>query len=671
MFPGCRHRHVAMNRLHQLYGGVPSLHEKYDLYASSEETGKATWRKYGFNEPEPPGNEPNYIPQNRVNSAAAIHNGCLYVHSGRTVDHRHLTKEEQAEEIKDTPQQMDVLNLTSLTWTCHKHDQEQQPTPEMKWPNRTLVAWDSKLYLFGGESETSSTNRATQKRSLYDANGMATMFKYTIATRGWQKITPVGRQNITNVPTPRIGHTATILLNDCCRQHKAGPKMLVFGGRTCHETENELIDELWSFDLLSETWHCVQTQGTAPSPRAGHSAVMIESESAQRLFVYGGIRYLNVQHNLSPGTATRRPRLGSAAIAQFRNSSEVGSSAELFVLNTKTLVWAPIFYTGLSPGPVFGHVAIVHPFTHSPGKFCVFGGKFSGSHLHPSNNMFCFDASLGRWNVVKTKEEQHHEPSGSYGSVAGLFRSSIVIYGGSTGRGCTLNAPACVNICTFPKPPCLSPIDDIITRLENTGNAFIPSVISYRVEYTKLLQESEDALAATNQSVADRLKRTETPFRLPPMQYHKSKEFEAKSSTEGASMQAVDSNNISSSLTSAPVHFDNRRGTWNNRPSNPNNGKRATCNGGTSAVAPLTLSGQQHRRNTFSNRPTLLLGGPSASSVAALLRRRDDGGETKTTNVVGTEGGRKALKKLVRTGGVTLTRRKVLTRVLRKTTVKL
>ena len=144
--------------------------------------------------------------------------------------------------------------------------------------------------------------------------------------------------------------------------------------------------------------------------------------------------------------------------------------------------------------------------------------------------MFCFDASLGRWNVVKTKEEQHHEPLGSYGSVAGLFRSSIVIYGGSTGRGCTLNAPACVNICTFPKPPCLSPIDDLLCRLNQlkAGNAGSgASIISYRVEYTKLLQESEDALAATNQSVADRLKRTETPFRLPPMQYHKSKEFEA------------------------------------------------------------------------------------------------------------------------------------------------
>ena len=341
---------MHQNQTANLFGEVPKLDEKIDLFASNEETGHATWTKQYFTEPKY-----TCTPTNRINSAAALCDGRLYVHSGRTVGFQDLSKEEQAEQIEQTPQQMDVLDLRkkTLKWTCYKHDDDDQPAPQMKWPSRTLTSWNSKLYLFGGESEKSTLNMKNKKRSVryqHDCVGFATLYKYTIATCGWQKITPVGIHDVTSVPYPRIGHTATILLNDLCEKHEAGPKMLIFGGRSCNEIneneddkekdQNKLIDELWSFDLISETWQLVQTHGTAPSPRAGHSAVMIDSGKTQAplLFIYGGIRYFDVKSNgNSFGGRNHTAVLGSSATAQHHSSSMVGSSAELFTFNTGTV----------------------------------------------------------------------------------------------------------------------------------------------------------------------------------------------------------------------------------------------------------------------------------------------------------------------------------------------
>ena len=562
-----------------MFGKDAESLSQYDLYATPEETSKATWTTYDFYKTTIENTfasnttsrntttdntastnstgetaEP-FFPESRVNSAAAFCNDRLYVLGGRLSKTDENQCKELDEKCKDYDKQVpytDVLDIKTLKWTRHEHHEEPAPHP-FRYPSRTMISWKSTLYLFGGESEKNvqpgaqADGHKNRFRMSEVTEGAATLWKCptttAIACCGWQKVPPVGKHNIAIVPVPRIGHTALLLENDMFPRHDAGPKMIIFGGRVSNSyndlpSQLVLSNELWSFDLLSETWQLIDTQGTAPSPRAGHTSVMVGSN----MFVYGGIRHFGRHrhgtktnsHCAALGFSASSPR--DAGVGGSGNSASVNSTAELFVFNSKTLAWAPIFYTGLGPGPVFGHVAVVHPWSHDEGKFCVFGGRFAGSKLHPSSIMYCFDSAEGRWHVVATQTNSADEPSGCFGAVAVGVRRSIVLYGGKIGRGCSLNRTQCeIDILRFPDPPCLSTIDDIIARLNQSGGGAgvaggsVPSsgevsgdpkkssVVSYRVDYhsdmTTLVKTRND------DNKGKTLARRPIPFRLPGLNH--------------------------------------------------------------------------------------------------------------------------------------------------------
>lgn len=74
----------------------------------------------------------------------------------------------------------------------------------------------------------------------------------------WRRVIPRG----TFLPEPRAGHSAVV----------TGRRMLVFGGQSQYEPLNELLE----FQLDLATWRRVQLRGANPSPRSGHSCVMID-----------------------------------------------------------------------------------------------------------------------------------------------------------------------------------------------------------------------------------------------------------------------------------------------------------------------------------------------------------------------------------------------------------
>lgn len=87
-------------------------------------------------------------------------------------------------------------------------------------------------------------------------------------------------------PSPRAGHSATLVQNN---------KMVVFGGGVVDGYSNELffLDLSFSFIKLffhvildTLTWEKPTIIGTAPCPRAGHTAIPILNKTA--VLVFGG-----------------------------------------------------------------------------------------------------------------------------------------------------------------------------------------------------------------------------------------------------------------------------------------------------------------------------------------------------------------------------------------------
>ena len=94
------------------------------------------------------------------------------------------------------------------------------------------------------------------------------LWTYSFAQNTWTLLKPKGL-----LPKARASHSAVI----------RGNTMIIFGG--C-DLDNEKLNDLWIYDLLSNTWQEIQTDPVnSPLPRSGHSASM----AGERMMVFGGI----------------------------------------------------------------------------------------------------------------------------------------------------------------------------------------------------------------------------------------------------------------------------------------------------------------------------------------------------------------------------------------------
>ena len=64
----------------------------------------------------------------------------------------------------------------------------------------------------------------------------------------------------------------------CCSDQY---KFYIFGGIN---TEEELMNTVEVFDITQYQWQVIETKGISPSPRQGHSAVIIDNH----MFIFGG-----------------------------------------------------------------------------------------------------------------------------------------------------------------------------------------------------------------------------------------------------------------------------------------------------------------------------------------------------------------------------------------------
>lgn len=80
-------------------------------------------------------------------------------------------------------------------------------------------------------------------------------------------------------PEPRFSHSAVSIQNST----------LVFGG----ELNNGPTNDLWLLELSdnseSGTWKKIEVEGNKPSPRSGHSAIIVPIKGTLGIIIFGGV----------------------------------------------------------------------------------------------------------------------------------------------------------------------------------------------------------------------------------------------------------------------------------------------------------------------------------------------------------------------------------------------
>eukprot|EP00698_Gefionella_okellyi_P002052 TRINITY_DN1192_c0_g1_i1.p1 TRINITY_DN1192_c0_g1~~TRINITY_DN1192_c0_g1_i1.p1 ORF type:complete len:896 (-),score=200.83 TRINITY_DN1192_c0_g1_i1:38-2689(-) len=170
-------------------------------------------------------------------------------------------------------------------------------------------------------------------------------------------------------PSARSGHSFTLV----------GHKLLLFGG-----FGHNYFNDIYLFDLRTNTWERLQGSGNVPSARAWHSTTAIDDHV---VFVFGGI---------SSGTTTN----------------------DSYFLDTDNGHWSIAESASVQPPPRQGHIA-----TLLENKLYIFGGC-SATTL---NDLWILSFQTMQWTQIPVRGMW---PRARYGHAAVAWRGKIVMCGG-------------------------------------------------------------------------------------------------------------------------------------------------------------------------------------------------------------------------------------------------
>jgi hypothetical protein len=150
---------------------------------------------------------------------------------------------------------LNQLQAPNNRWEILQENMEVTPANQSKVPpartNHSMVAYNDKMYLFGGTNGFRWFND---------------VWCYDPAVNKWSQLDCIGY-----IPVPREGHSAA-LVDDV---------MYIFGGRT---EEGSDLGDLAAFRITSKRWYTFQNMGPSPSPRSGHRMTAV----GKSIVVVGG-----------------------------------------------------------------------------------------------------------------------------------------------------------------------------------------------------------------------------------------------------------------------------------------------------------------------------------------------------------------------------------------------
>ena len=200
-------------------------------------------------------------------------------------------------------------------------------------------------------------------------------------------------------PCARFGHTATLI---------NGTKMFIFGGWNGKDYYNDLF----ILDLEIMAWTKPMVSGPEPSPRQGHSAILIGSN----LIVHGGFKL-------------REDKLKKCGLAQG-NVLRDSFLNDVRVLDTESFTWSRLRISGSPPDARYGHTLNI-----SGQDIIMFGGWTPSSGNRGKNEgtgehcdyFMVWSTETMTWKKGKSMGTP---PSSRYGHSSTAIGPHLLIFGG-------------------------------------------------------------------------------------------------------------------------------------------------------------------------------------------------------------------------------------------------
>jgi tRNA A-37 threonylcarbamoyl transferase component Bud32 len=152
-----------------------------------------------------------------------------------------------------------TANDVGLLWRKLELSKEQSPT--VRNSHSVCSVGTHALYLFGGRSK-GGTNNHLYKLSSGENMG-----------NGWERVKLDG-QTPGRLPPARKSSSLTF----------CGDRLWLFGGNK----GRELLNDLWSFDMKSKSWHHIQPDHDCPVPSVRDRHCLVSNPKARKLILFGG-----------------------------------------------------------------------------------------------------------------------------------------------------------------------------------------------------------------------------------------------------------------------------------------------------------------------------------------------------------------------------------------------
>eukprot|EP00003_Mantamonas_plastica_P017024 TRINITY_DN2844_c0_g1_i10.p1 TRINITY_DN2844_c0_g1~~TRINITY_DN2844_c0_g1_i10.p1 ORF type:complete len:1160 (+),score=379.73 TRINITY_DN2844_c0_g1_i10:139-3480(+) len=293
-----------------------------------------------------------------------------------------------------------------LVWSTPKVGNEEQGHTYTY--GHAAVAVKDKLFVFGG---TDADGNFSNRLSSFDVESCS-----------WTILSEFDEYG----PTPRNGHTM------CQVRYHDREYLMVFGGT---DGENKLND-VFFWDLEGGQWNPMETYGDQPTPRSGHTAVVINKQ----VVVFGGrtsSEYTNDLFILTIETLEWSQPEQSGEIPGARawhSVAKMGSSMYLFggssrnlfynnvhVLKTLRMEWTELEATSAPPPK-----RVAQSMTVVGRRLFVFGGSHpSGFH----DDLYLFDTDSGEWVRTRLRNAPGKHAFHTLTAVAG---NQLILLGGKS-----------------------------------------------------------------------------------------------------------------------------------------------------------------------------------------------------------------------------------------------
>ncbi|GJP40533.1 hypothetical protein CLOM_g205 [Closterium sp. NIES-68] len=255
-----------------------------------------------------------------------------------------------------------VLDLATLSWSKMELSSPANALPPCA--GHSLVILDEVTLLCIGGFFKNGTEKMTV-RAL------------DVSTKTWRVMKARGQ-----IPCARGGHSTA----------KVGSTVWVFGGE---DSKRRLLNDVYSLDLTTFVWDKLETTGTPPVPRAGHTATVYNEHY---LTIFGGGSHsvcFNDVHVLDLDAAewshaetygkVPSPRAGLVGVAFgsfwfiMGGGDNHGGVSETMLLDLDSLVWS-VVTTSLEKTPLASEGLSVVPVGTSLGPVLIAFGGYNGRY---------------------------------------------------------------------------------------------------------------------------------------------------------------------------------------------------------------------------------------------------------------------------------------------------